>query len=233
MGPHGLLCAWLAFVVQLVLQAPLLLTWSSDHLRTRVTTMASLLGISTHSLAALLQQYPQLLPASGHLRQTLQLLQQLFLLAAASEQAGFGTGVVAALVAPAQHSMAQHGGMGSQQQQGGSAAEAVAAAARGFALKHPQLLLVEPEALQARVAEMQAMSGLPAAQVAAMLISQPALLVDSPVAAGLSAAGAKGAVAVGGPVSRGGAMRQQQWQQSGSGHKTGQHRQTWDQQARM
>jgi hypothetical protein len=207
---HGRLCV-ACCDVQLVLEAPLVLTWSSDHLRTRLTTMAALLGISTNSLAALLQQHPQLLPASGHLRRILQLLQQLFLLAAVSEQAGFGTGVVAALVAQAQHSMAQQGGIGlQQQQQGGSAAEAAAAAARPFVLKHPQLLLVEPEALQARVAEMQAKSGLPAAQVAAILITQPALLLHSPVAGQVLAPGAKRAEAVGDRGLRGGAVRQQQ-----------------------
>jgi hypothetical protein len=126
--------------------------------------------------------------------------------------------------------MAQHGGIGPQQQQGGSAAEAVAAAARQFVLKHPQLLLLEPEALQARVAEMQATSGLPAAQVAAMLITQPALLLESPVAGQLPAAGAKSTEAVGGMGLRGGAVRQQQ---AGIGRKNGQHRQKWDQQPRM
>lgn len=148
--------------------------------------MGSLLRISSHSLALLLQQHPQLLPASSHLQHTLQLIQQLFLLAAAGEKAGFGTGVLSSLLAAPQHNMAQQSGYGqdadsTQQQQG--ATGAVAAVAQQFVLKHPHLLLAEPEAIQAQVAAMQAMSGLPAPQVAAMLISQPALLLDSPVVA--------------------------------------------------
>jgi hypothetical protein len=187
--------------LQLVLQCPLLLTWPPHQLHTRLTNMAAQLGISSSSLAALLQQHPQLLPASSHLRRTLLLLQQLFLLAASSEQAGFGTGVVSALTAAAEHSAAQRGWGGGgpsslqqqqpggqqphqQQQQGerrggGVSAEAAAvAAARAFAVAHPQVLLVAPEALHAQVATMQATSGLSAAQVAAMLISQPALLLQ-------------------------------------------------------
>lgn len=156
---------------QLVLEAPLLLTWSGQQLRTRLRTMESLLGLSSHSLATLLQQHPQLLPASSHLRHTLQLVQQLFLLAAASEQAGFGTGVVSLLLLdPGSQRYGPPGDLDPKQQ-------VVAAAGRRFVLQHPQVLLVEPESMQARVAAMQATSGLPAAQVAAMLISQPALLL--------------------------------------------------------
>lgn len=157
---------------QLVLEAPLLLTWSSQQLRTRLSTMESLLGLSSHSLATLLQQHPQLLPASSHLRHTLQLVQQLFVLAATSEQAGFGTGVVSSLLLdPGSQRHGPPGDLDPKQQ-------AVAAAARRFVLQHPQVLLVEPESMQAHVAAMQATSGLPAAQVAAMLISQPALLLN-------------------------------------------------------
>lgn len=135
--------------------------------------MESLLGLSSHSLATLLQQHPQLLAASGNLRHTLQLVQQLLLLAAAAEQAGFGTGVVSLLLQDpgSQRYSPPHGDLQDPKQQ------AVAAAARRFVLQHPQVLVVEPEAMQARVAAMQATSGLPAAQVAAMLISQPALLL--------------------------------------------------------
>lgn len=164
-----------------MLSTPLLLTWSSKHLQARLNGMSNLLGLCPHSLVGLLQQHPALLPASGHLQQTLQLLQQLFALAAASEQAGFGTGVVAELQAAATANAAAattagHAA-GSQQQPQQTAAAVTLAAARQFALAHPQLLLMPPEALQSQVAAMQATSGLPAAQVAAMLISQPKLLL--------------------------------------------------------
>jgi hypothetical protein len=159
--------------------------------------MASLLCVSSHSLITLLQQHPQLLPASSHLSRTLQLVQQLLLLAASSEQAGFGTGVISTLMeCRQQHSTAQHSGhqyAGSsgpqQQQQGheGDAAVAAAAAARQFCLQHPQVLIVGPEAIQAQVAAMQAASGLPIAQVAMMVISQPALLLEGPMVAALTA----------------------------------------------
>lgn len=161
-------------LAQVVLEAPLLLTWSSQQLRNRLSKMESLLGLSSHSLATLLQQHPQLLPASSHLRHTLQLVQQLLLLAAASEQAGFGTGVVSSLQQDPGNQRYSPGTSNLDPQQ-----QAVAAAARRFVLQHPQVLLLEPELMQARVAAMQATSGLPVAQVAAMLISQPALLLDS------------------------------------------------------
>lgn len=169
--------------LQMILRAPMLLTWRARQLQTRTDNMAAALGISTHRMAGLLQQHPMLLPASSHLRQTLQLLQQLFLLAAASEQAGFGTGVVATLVKAGsqQQHVATPPGLDryQQQQQVGPAADAaVLAAARQFALSHPRVLLMAPQELQARVASMQATSGLPAAQVAAMLISQPGLLLE-------------------------------------------------------
>jgi hypothetical protein len=166
--------------VQMVLEAPLLLTWSSHHLQSRLTKMARQLGLSLASLILLLQQHPQLLPASGQLQPTLELLQQLYIMAAASEQAGFGTGVVADLVAAGQHRAARHAKRAAAPQQGHkNVAAAAQAAARDLALQHPQLLLVGPEGLQAQVAAMQARSGLPAAQVAAMLISQPELLLHS------------------------------------------------------
>lgn len=217
--------------LQLVLQCPLLLTWPPHQLHTRLTNMAAQLGISSSSLAALLQQHPQLLPASSHLRRTLLLLQQLFLLAASSEQAGFGTGVVSALTTAAQHSAAQRGwggggpsslhqqqGGGSQQQQqqgvgggGVSPGAAAVAAAQAFAVAHPQVLLVAPEALQAQVATMQATSGLSAAQVAVMLISQPSLLLQGKAVVA-------GANDVRGAVGGRGPRRNASWQeQSGIG----------------
>jgi hypothetical protein len=182
----------------MVMVEPLLLTWSAQGLQTRLDRMAAHLGVSSHSLVALLQQHPQLLPASSHLRRTLQLLQQLLLLAASSEQAGFGTGVISTLMeCRQQHSTAQHtgqqytGGSGQpqeqqQQRQEGDAEVAAAAAARQFCLQHPQLLIVGPEAIQAQVAAMQAASALPIAQVAMMVISQPALLLDGPLSTALA-----------------------------------------------
>lgn len=160
---------------QWVLESPRLLTWPNKHLQARLQAMSRQLGLSSNSLVQLLQQYPRLLPTSGSLKAKLQLLQQLLLMAASSEQAGFGTGVLSVLQANAQQNSAQLAGSADarlQQQQ------ALATAARQFALENPQLLLMEPEVLQARVAAMQATSGLPAAQVAAMLVSQPALLLD-------------------------------------------------------
>jgi hypothetical protein len=173
--------------LQVVLEAPLLLTWSSQQLRSRLSKMESLLGLSSHTISTLLQQHPQLLPASSHLRHTLQLVQQLFLLAAASEQAGFGTGVVSLMLQDPGNQRYSPGTSDLDPQQ-----QAVAAAARRFVLQHPQVLLLEPESMQARVAAMQATSGLPAAQVAAMLISQPALLLPGDRSGGSSGRRQKG-----------------------------------------
>jgi hypothetical protein len=155
--------------------------------------MAAELGTDEGTVAALVLRHPQLLPASSHMQRSLQLLQQLLLLAAASEQSGFGAGIAAAVQDAAgrheQQALQQYRSVSQavqpeaapqqlQQQAALLTPADIGAAARQLALSHPQLLLTPPEALQLRMAALQARTGLSAAHVAALLVSQPQLLME-------------------------------------------------------
>eukprot|EP00775_Hariotina_reticulata_P008189 gene8189-8380_t len=152
-------------VAQLVLQEPSVLTWAPQQLRKRLTDMAACLGIAQPQLLLLIQQQPRMLPASHFLRTHLKLLQQLICLAG-------GSNYQQTPIQSPQHLSAMTTTDGTQQQE-----QQHLVAARAMLIKYPQLMLRPPEALQSYVAAAQAQSGMSMAQVAAVLVQQPHLML--------------------------------------------------------
>eukprot|EP00879_Flechtneria_rotunda_P010563 GHRR01011043.1.p1 GENE.GHRR01011043.1~~GHRR01011043.1.p1 ORF type:complete len:471 (+),score=119.55 GHRR01011043.1:748-2160(+) len=214
---------------QLVLREPSMLTWSPKHLQKRLHGMAMCLGLQRHQLLQLLQQHPQLLPASSHLKRSLQFIYQLLQLAKQAEEANFGSvklSLQQTLQQPGveqpmrsadgraqqqqhlhhtntcqmqehqQRAQSQQCQMQQQPQQvhgqqyhytqqqpppGDAllrlAPDIISTPVTTFALEHVQLLLQHPEELLLQVSTFQAQSGLSAAQVAAVVVAQPHLLI--------------------------------------------------------
>jgi hypothetical protein len=172
--------------IQLVLQEPSLLCWSPQQLKKRLQNMASCLGLQQQQLLQLLQHHPQLLPASYHLAASLRLLQQLLQLAAAAETAAQQT------YGSSNHTAAAAEVGQAQQQQERQQPLVPAAAVRSFALSHPQLLLQQPDDIVARLATLQAQSGLSLGEVAAVMAANPHLLLADLGAADMGSASTRG-----------------------------------------
>jgi hypothetical protein len=191
--------------MQLVLQAPSILTWQPLHLQKRMRGMAVCLGLGQAGLVQLLQERPQLLVSSSHLARSLQLLRQLLVLASSVEDsctakpqqpAPSSPSLTSPLLPPYQQQMQQKQMQQQPQQQqlphsqrpqwqprlvAGPVAQApqpALDAARALALAQPLLLEQPPDTLAARLTVMQARSGLPVSEIARAIVAHPKLLTE-------------------------------------------------------